>query len=125
MLAFFLVCFKAGITIDGHGFVIAFARFAVVIPGSCNSTYVVGISNQIEYADRGGRRFVAFTLVIVAMHVCDSESTDIFRRTFGFLSDPALRRVWQNGWQFLIINRVRHENGFVLRTCSDNPEGDE
>src|SRR5262245_53490535 len=79
----------------------------------------------IEDADRRCRSFVALALVIIAMDVRDPESADVFRRTFRFIRGPALRRVRQNGEQFLIINGVRHENRFILRTHGTASEGDE
>src|SRR5947207_14446564 len=124
MLAFFLEGFETRITIDSDRFAIAFVGFAVVVPGSRRGIHVIRIRYGIEYADRRCRGFVALTLVIIAMHVCDSKSTDVFSRTFRFVSDPALRRVRQNGEQFLIINGVGNENRFVLTVHRANSGND-
>src|SRR5437016_13681364 len=114
MLAFFLEGFETRITIDGDRFAVTFGGFAVVVPGSRRGVHVIRVRYGVEYADRRCRGFVALTLVIIAMHVRNSESTDVFRRTFRFVSDPALRRVRQDGEQFLIINGVGNEKRVVL-----------
>ena len=51
--------------------------------------FIIRISNRIEYANRRGRCFVAFALAVVAMYVCDSESSDVFSGTLRFISGPA------------------------------------
>src|SRR2546421_12743939 len=103
MLAFFLEGFETRITIDGDRLAVTFGGFAVVVPGSRRGVHVIRIRYGIEYADRRCRGFVALTLVIITMYVCDSESADIFRRTFRFVSDPALRRGVANEGEYLLI----------------------
>src|SRR4029077_18712022 len=124
MLAFFLEGFETRVTIDGDRFAVTFIGFAVVVPGSRRGIHVIRVCYGIEYADRRCRSLVALTLVIIAMHVCDSESPDVFGRTFRLVGDPALRRVRQNGEQFLIINGVGNENRFVLSVQYANPGND-
>src|SRR5438552_4278274 len=124
MLAFFLEGFETRITIDGDRLAVTFGGFAVVVPGSRRGVHVIRIRYGIEYADRCCWRLITLALVIIAMHVCDSESADVFRRTFRFVSDPALRRVRQNGEQFLIINGVGDENRFVLSLHQADPGND-
>src|SRR5207244_11220606 len=114
MLAFFLEGFETRITIDGDRLAVAFGGFAVVVPGSRRGVHVIRIRYGIEYADRCCWRLITLALVIIAMYVCDSESPDIFRRTFRFVSDPALRRVRLKGGQFLIIKGLGDENRWVL-----------
>src|SRR5438132_12945199 len=97
MLAFFLEGFETRITIDGDRFAVTFVGFAVVVPGSRRGVHVIRVCYGIEYADRCCRSLVVLVLVIIAMHVCDPESPDVFRRAFRFVSDPALRRVRDNG----------------------------
>src|SRR5207247_9728997 len=65
-------------------------------------------------AVRGGRYVLGFAFVSFAINVGNSESADIFRRPLRCISGPALRRVRQNGQQFLIIDGVGHENRLVL-----------
>src|SRR2546425_8774487 len=114
MFAFCFECFNPWIAIDGDGLAVTFAAFAVAIPRSGGGTDVIRIGNGIEYADRRGWHLLPFALVVIAMHVCDSESAYVFRRTLRFVSDPALRRFRQNGEQFLVIDGGRHEDRFVL-----------
>src|SRR6266568_9437148 len=120
MFAFFFESFEPWVAIDGDRFAVAFAGFAVAIPRCGGGTDIIWIGNGIEYANRRGRRFLPFALVIVAVHICDSESADVFRGTLRFIRGPALRRFRQNGEQFLVIDGVRHEDRFVLSLR--NPE---
>src|SRR5437667_10472198 len=122
MVAFFFVSFEPWVAIDGDRFAVTFAAFAVAIPRSGGGTDVIRIGNGIEYANRGSWRLLPFALVVIAMHVCDSESADVFRGTLRFIRGPALRRFRQNGEQFLVIDGVRHEDRFVLSLR--NPERD-
>src|SRR5436309_616788 len=92
MFAFCFESFKPRIGIDGDRFAVTFAAFAVAIPRSGGGTDVVRIGHGIEYANRRGWRLLPFALVVIAMHVCDSESAYVFRRTLRFVSDPALQR---------------------------------
>src|SRR2546421_13000620 len=107
MLAFFLEGFETRITIDGDRLAVTFGGFAVVVPGSRRGVHVIRIRYGIEYADRCCWGFVALTLVIITMYVCDSESPDIFRRTFRFVSDPALRRGRAKGVGIFLYKPVR------------------
>src|SRR5436190_14550228 len=93
MLAFFLEGFETRITIDSDRLAVTFVGLAAVVPGSRRRVHVIRIRYGVEYADCCCRGFVALTLVIITMYVCDSESPDVFRRTLPFVSDPALRRV--------------------------------
>src|SRR6266508_22953 len=92
MFSVFLERFKSRVAIDRDRFAVTFAAFAVAVPCSGGGSDIIRISNRIEYANRRGRCLVPFTLVIVAVHVCDSESADVFGRTLRFISSPALRR---------------------------------
>src|SRR4029077_8114616 len=102
MLAFFLEGFETRVTIDGDRLAVTLVSFAVVVPGSRRGVHVIGVRYRIEYADRCCRALVVLALVIIAMHVCDPESPDVFRRTFRFVSHPTLRRVRQNAKQIFI-----------------------
>src|SRR5438552_7529204 len=99
MFAFFLERFKPRVTIDGDRLAVTFAGFVVAVPGSRRGIHVIRIRYGIEYADRRCRAFVALALVIIAMHVRDSESAEVFGRTFRRISGPALRRARQKGEQ--------------------------
>src|SRR6266496_4793523 len=92
MLTFVLERFKSRVAIDRDRFAVTFAAFAVAVPRSGGGSDIIRISNRIEYANRRIWRFVPFALVIVAVHVCDSESAHVFGGTLGFISGPALRR---------------------------------
>src|SRR4029450_7073689 len=124
MLAFFLEGFETRVTIDGDRLAVTFVGFAVVVPCSRGGIHVIRVRYGIKYANRRRRAFVALTLVIIAMHVRNSESPDVFGGTFRLVSDPALRRVRQNGEQFLIFNGVGNENRFVLSVHDANLEND-
>src|SRR5436190_11898654 len=82
MLAFFLESFETRIPVDGDRFTVTFVGFAVVVPGSRRGIHVIRICYGIEYADRCCRALVVLALVIITVHVRNSESPDIFRRTF-------------------------------------------
>src|SRR5262249_57564594 len=97
VFVFFLEGFKPRVALDRDRLAVAFAGFVVAVPSGRRCVHIIRIRNRIEYADRRCRDFVTLPLMIVAMHVCDSESTDVFRRTFRFVSEPALRRVWRKG----------------------------
>ena len=86
-------CFETRITIDGDGLAVTFAGFAVVIPRGGRGGDIIGIRHRIENADRRGGNLFAFALAVIAMHICDSESTDVFRRALRFIREPSLRRV--------------------------------
>src|SRR4029450_6561489 len=92
MLAFFLEGFETRVTIDGDRLAVTFVGFAVVVPCSRGGIHVIRVRYGIKYANRRRRAFVALTLVIIAMHVRNSESPDVFGGTFRLVSDPALRR---------------------------------
>src|SRR5207248_9185716 len=106
--------------IDGDRLAVTFAGFVVAVPGSRRGIYVIRICYGIEYADRRCRDFVALALVIIAMHVRDSESADILRRTFRLISGPALRRARQNGGRRLIITGDGDENRVGRRLYQAN-----
>src|SRR5439155_10592431 len=84
---------ETGITIDGNRLAVTFAGFAVVVPRGGGGGDVIRICHRIENTDRSGGSFVAFALAVIAMHICDSESTDIFRRAIRRISSPSWRRV--------------------------------
>src|SRR6266496_6036167 len=126
MFGFFLERFEPRVAINGDRLAVTFAAFAIAIPCSGGGADIIWIGNRIENANRRGRYFVSFALVVVAMHVCNSESADVFGGTLRFISDPALRRFRQNRKQFLIIDRLRHQNRFVLRVrCPEHKAGEQ
>src|SRR5438093_10324944 len=104
MFGFFLECFEPGVAINGDRLAVTFTAFAVAIPCSGGGADIIWISNRIENANRRRRCFVPFALVVIAMHVCNSESTHVFGGTLRFISAPALQRFRQNRKQFLIID---------------------
>ena len=92
MSAFFLECFKRGVAIDGDRLAVTFGAFASVLPRIRGGADVVGVGDQIYNANCCGWRFLPVALVVIAMHVRDFESTDIFRGALRLVSRPALRR---------------------------------
>src|SRR4029450_12600444 len=109
MLAFFLEGFETRVTIDGDRLAVTFVGFAVVVPCSRGGIHVIRVRYGIKYANRSRGAFVALTLVIIAMHVRNSESPDVFGGTFRLVSDPALRRVPENWGAVLYFQRAGDE----------------
>ena len=86
------------------------------------STYS-GLANGIEDADGGGGESVAFALHIIAMDGGDLGFAQGIGGAFGGLGFPTLRRLGQEGEEFLKVGWLGHETGLVLRGSGEREPG--